>query len=244
MRLVVFICARNEEPTIGEVVASTLSVAESAAETVRVLLVDDSSDDGTAAAARAAGATVVPVASGSGLANAFNIGVRAALARDASHLAHIDADNQYSASALLDLIASVHAGADLVVGDRLSSRPEGMSDIRYAWNRHLSELVSLLAGAPVRDSQSGCRVFSRQVAEAFDITSAFTYTQEQIIRTVRNGFRVEQVPIWFGPRQSNHSRLVRTPLDYLARVFHDLSSLADEYGVDLEHVRFYREPIE
>ncbi len=51
----VVIPARNEEPTVGDVVRAALSARGVGA----VIVVDDGSTDGTAAAARRAGATVV-----------------------------------------------------------------------------------------------------------------------------------------------------------------------------------------
>ena len=242
MRLVILICARDEEVTIGEVITANRTAVEGFVQSVEVVVVDDRSTDETAAVAVEQGARVVPVEEGEGLANAFRIGVAAALDLHPSHLAHTDADGQYGSDSLLRLCERAAEGVDLVVGDRLWRRPPGMSDFRYVWNQRLSDLVTLLSGEPVPDAQSGCRLFSRATAEAVPLRASFTYTQEQLIRAARSGCSIGFVPVEFGPRSSGRSRLVKSPLNYLAHVLADLDSLAAELEIDLEGMEFIREP--
>ena len=69
----VVIPARNEEPTVGDVVRA----ARGARGVGRVVVVDDGSTDGTAAAARAAGATVISARSAGDKGRALALGVEA-----------------------------------------------------------------------------------------------------------------------------------------------------------------------
>ncbi|MGN6217550.1 MAG: glycosyltransferase family 2 protein [Solirubrobacterales bacterium] len=241
MKLAIFICARNEQQTIGEVIADNCAAVDGLVQVTETIVVDDGSDDDTVTVATEAGARVVSVKVAGGLANAFRTGVSVALETDCTHLAHTDADGQYAADSLARLCGSARAGADVVVGDRLWRRPPGMSDFRYVWNQRLTDLVSLLAGTPIADAQSGCRIFSRTLAEEVHIGSSFTYTQEQLVRAARLGFPIESVPIDFGPRSSGASRLVKSPLNYLARVLADLDSLAVELELNLEGMKFMEE---
>src|SRR6476469_2588680 len=128
MRLVIFICARNEAATIGNVVFGNRRAVEAHVESLEVIVIDDGSTDETRAVAREAGARVVGVEKGSGLSNAFRVGIRAALEADPTHLAHTDGDGQYAEDSLMKLCERAASGADLVVGDRLWQRPSGMSD--------------------------------------------------------------------------------------------------------------------
>jgi hypothetical protein len=138
---------------------------------------------------------------------------------------------------LADDLPSLLAAAGperLVIGNRLHVRPSGMSEIRYEWNGHLSRLVGLLAGASVLDGQSGFRVFHRSLATDIRISGRYTYTQEQIIRAARAGYRIVQPSVSFVERQSGLSRLMRSPLSYMAHVFDDLDRLATELQINVE----------
>lgn len=231
--LALVIPARDEEMTIAGVISEFRTTAANLGYNVVVFVVDDHSQDGTVSRAREAGAHVLQPDQGSGLANAFNVGVQTALESAAGIIVHVDADAQYGAGNLQALLEASRT-ADLVLGNRLWRRPSGMSQFRYSWNQRLSTLTSELAAVQVMDSQTGFRVLSRRVAGAFQITSRFTYTQEQIIRSGRGEFIVHEVPISFEPRRSDVSRLARNPLEYLWRVFRDLDALTRELGLNPE----------
>jgi hypothetical protein len=98
-----------------------------------------------------------------------------------------------------------------------------------------------MAGIRLPDSQSGFRVFGQDVAK-LELRAQFTYTQEQALVAAMEGFPVTQLPISFGVRLSGESRLVKSPLAYLARVFADLDRIADARGLDMEHQKWL--PIE
>jgi glycosyltransferase involved in cell wall biosynthesis len=204
-----------------------------------IVVVDDHSTDDTREVAQGAGASVLPMIDGGGLAASFRAGVSAAISSGAEVIVHIDADGQYDAADLPRLIAVHRSRGGLVVGNRLWCRPVGMSDFRYRWNKHLSELVTAVTATQIDDAQSGLRVFGRDVADAVPINSRFTYTQEQIVRAAFAGFRISQPQIFFGPRHAGRSRLMRTPVHYLAEVFGDLDRLLLELGVDLESAALF-----
>lgn len=197
-----------------------------------VIVVDDHSMDATAAVAQSHGATVVPCED-SGLAAAFRTGVAHAVRQGAEYIIHLDADGQYNTDDLPRLLDAA-GPRRLVIGNRLASRPDGMSDIRFEGNKDLTRIVSALAGTDLSDTQSGFRVFDRTLATSIAIRSQFTYTQEQAVRAARAGIRIVQPPITFRRRQHGRSRLVRSPFYYLSRVMEDLDRLAAELDVDAE----------
>lgn len=224
--LAIVIPARDEEMTVHTVVTEFRAVARSMGIDALVIVVDDHSADRTASRARRSGALVVEPQCGRGLANAFRTGVAVAVQAGARWIVHADADGQYCAGDLVGLMREARHGADLVIGDRLHRRPLGMSKFRYSGNRWLSRLASGLAGIHVRDSQSGFRLFSAELAQTVRITGDFTYTQEQLIRAARGGYQVHSVPIGFRRRAHGSSRLVRSPLVYGLRILPILIALA------------------
>jgi glycosyltransferase involved in cell wall biosynthesis len=116
--LVLVLPARNEERTVGDVVART--PAEVRGRPVHVVVVDDGSRDATAAKAEGAGAHVVSQPP-RGLGAAVRTGFAAALAYDPAAIAFCDADGEYAPEELERMVAPILAGtADYVVGSRFS----------------------------------------------------------------------------------------------------------------------------
>ena len=130
-------------------------------------------------------------------------------------IVHIDADGQYLAKEIPLLVGEVQKGYDLVLGSRFKGKIEQMPFIKKLGNRLFSRLISNIAGIKISDSQTGFRAFTKEVAR-IGTTSYYTYTQEQIIRAVRNKFRIKEVPIYFAKRKDK-SRLMKNPFDFALR---------------------------
>jgi len=236
MRFLLTIPARNEESTIAEVIGEYMEEASRLGIQLSVQVVDDGSTDNTVEIIRNINVPVCHVENSSGLAEIFRKEMELALKGDADVFIHADADGQHSAKDLHLLINKLSEGFDLVLGSRMHGRPLGMPDIHYAANILLSEIVSILSGQRISDSQTGYRAIRRRVAEFVRISSSFTYTQEQIIRAARAGFKVCEVSITARPRRCGVSRLVRNPFHYLKHAFSDLEDLSRELSIPLNVV--------
>jgi hypothetical protein len=173
-----------------------------------------------------------------GLASAFRKEMQLALAGDSDVFIHVDADGQHDAKHLETFLQKIAEGYDLVLGNRLHARPSNMPEIHLHSNIFLSRIVSLLAGQPISDSQTGFRGISRALAQDIIISSKFTYTQEQIIRCAHQKFKIAEVPIIQKPRNHGVSRLVKNPFNYLKMVFGDLEALSVELGLNLSQQSF------
>jgi len=218
-RFALVVPARNEEATIVRVVDSfRTALVREGVQLVRVIVVDDRSTDGTARLAARAGAEVHSLLGEGGLARAFVVGTRAALDHGATHVLHVDGDGQYSAKDVTAILGEVARGVDLVVGNRLHRRPICMSGIRYRANRLFSAFIADMTGVPVDDCQSGYRAFTRDLILKCDVSGRHTYTQEQILRAIRLGYRLAWTPISFNERISGKSRLIRSSISYSLQV--------------------------
>lgn len=221
--IAVVIPARSEQSTIGSVVSDVRSVLEAIGSRVEIIVVDDQSRDHTAAVARDYGARVECTSnSRPGLAEAFRRGVSSGLESGADCLVCIDADAQYVAGEIPDLLSRLTLGADLVVGDRVWRAQPGMTTTRRLQNRSFSTLASIGIVARGLDLQCGFRAFTAATATLCVPRATFTYTQEHTIRAVRAGLRIDTVPVSFMPRVHGRSRLVKSVPDYTARVLPDV----------------------
>jgi glycosyltransferase involved in cell wall biosynthesis len=215
-RCVVVIPAWNEEAAIADVIRK---VPRELAPgwTVSVLVVDDGSTDGTQAAALSAGCDHVHSLDGHrGLGAAVRIGLQKAYALGADVAVLVDADNEYPADEIPQLIAPILAGeADYVIGARFLRPVSGMQPVRRMGNAVFTALQGLLLRRRLNDGQSGMRALSRSALAAFEIVHDYNYAQVLTLNLVRQGFRLAEVPISYRVRTTGRSFI---GWDYLWRV--------------------------
>ncbi|MFH1118051.1 MAG: glycosyltransferase family 2 protein [Pseudomonadota bacterium] len=223
--------ARNESASIADVIHGFRCKAQELGLDLSVQVVDDGSTDSTSKKAAGAGASVYRFSSPVGLAAAFNRELALAAESGVDYVVHVDADGQHSPGDLPKFIEKAMDNYDLILGNRLHVRPAFFADWQYHGNIFISEIVSNLLGVAITDSQTGYRVFSRDVATTIKIMGSVTYTQEQILRAVCASFTVIEIPIATQPRLHETSRIVGDPLHYMATVFNDLLNVSHELGL-------------
>jgi glycosyltransferase involved in cell wall biosynthesis len=185
---------------------------------VEWLVVDDGSTDATADVAAANGADHIVVhPRNRGLAAAYMTGLDAALRAGADVIVNTDADNQYAASSIPDLVRPVvEDGFDLVVGERPIHTIDEFSATKKRLQRVGSWVVRRFSGTPVKDAASGFRAMSREAAMRLQVFGRYTYTMETLIQAGWEGLSVTSVPIAVNP-VTRPSRLVRSIPQYVNR---------------------------
>jgi dolichol-phosphate mannosyltransferase len=187
---------------------------------VRVLVVDDNSPDGTGeiAARLAAELDYVDVLHRprkEGLGPAYIAGFRRALAEGAELVLEMDCDFSHSPDDVPRLIAAAESGADLVIGSRYV---RGGSIGNWGFIRRFvsaggSLYARILLGVPVHDLTGGFKCYRRRVLETIDLDAidsrGYAFQIETTYRTLRAGFRVEEVPIHFVDREEGGSKMTR-----------------------------------
>jgi glycosyltransferase involved in cell wall biosynthesis len=224
VRTLIFIPAWNEEGSIAEVIASvrdTLPEAE-------ILVVDDGSIDGTAARAREAGARVASLPFNQGLGAALQTGYLYALREGYDFCAHLDADGQHPPGEVGRLLEEVRSGrADLVIGSRYRE-PVAASGEHYrpTISRRIGSSVfrfflTLATRQRFTDTTSGMRAANRRVMALFGERYSPDFAEiESLQRAVRQGLRVEEVPVRMLARAGGRSFL--TPLRSAFFIFKSL----------------------
>ncbi len=216
-KLVIQIPCLNEEATIGTTLAA-LPRHVDGFDRVEWLIVDDGSTDGTVAAAIAAGADhIVSLPHNQGLARAFMAGIEASLKAGADVIVNTDADNQYSADSIADLVAPILEGkAQIVVGARPITEIREFSALKKFLQRVGSAVVRIASGTSVPDAPSGFRAIHAAAAIRLNVFGDYTYTLETIIQAGRKGIPITSVPVGVNPA-TRPSRLVRSIPSYVTR---------------------------
>lgn len=215
--LVIQIPCYNEEETLPATLADLPREVPGFAK-VEWLVVDDGSSDRTVEVAREHGVDhIVRHGRNRGLAAAYLTGLDASLRAGADVIVNTDADNQYDAAGIPDLVAPILDGtADLVVGERPIGSIDEFSRVKKRLQRVGSWVVRRFSGTPVRDAASGFRAVDREAAMKLQVYGRYTYTMETLIQAGWEGLGVTSVPIGVNPK-TRESRLVRSIPQYVAR---------------------------
>ncbi|WP_018130620.1 glycosyltransferase family 2 protein [Effusibacillus pohliae] len=205
-KLIVVIPAFNEEESIATVIRKVPREFDPQVR-VEVLVVDDGSTDRTALVARAAGADhILSFPANRGLGAAVREGLRVAYRLGADFAVMIDADDEYPADYIPQVVAPIRAGqADYVLASRFAGTIRGMKLHRRLGNFFFTWLQVLLLRKKISDGQTGFRAFSRQVLATLDIIHDYNYAQVMTINIVRQGYRLAEVPIPYKVRTTGRS---------------------------------------
>lgn len=205
-KVMVFLPAYNEEESIGEVIKGIPRDFHYEVE-VQVLVIDDGSNDQTVQIAKEAGADyIVSFEKNQGLGAAVRAGLKECFARGADIGVMIDADGEYPAKQIPELLQPIFLGeADYTMGSRFLGTIKGMKIHRRLGNYFFTFLQSLLLKKWIYDGQSGMRGFSRQALEHAEIIHDYNYAQVITLNLMRKGFRVQEVPIQYQVRSTGES---------------------------------------
>jgi len=228
MKITVTIPAYNEAKSIGRLIKEIKDVMNSGKYNYNILVVDDGSLDNTAEIARKSGAIVYSHPKNYGLAETFKTELKKCLELKSDVIVHIDADGQYLPKEIPRLLNEIKNGYDLVLGSRFKGKIEYMPLIKRIGNITFSRVVSKITRIKITDSQTGFRAFKKEVAKEVPIISNHTYTQEQIIRAVKQKFKIKEVPIYFAKRNGK-SKLIRNPFEYAVKAWINIIRINRDY---------------
>jgi hypothetical protein len=179
-------------------------------EVQQIIIVDGGSSDGTPEVAARAGATVI-VEPRRGYGRALAAGVAASPA--ATLYVFLDADGADDPREIPRLLAPLRAGeADLVLGSRLAApgSKTGMLPHQRFGNRLAGRLIRLLFGAPLTDL-APFRAVRADVLRALHMRElTYGWPTEMIVKALRRGYRVREVPVSHHPRGYGESKISGT----------------------------------
>jgi dolichol-phosphate mannosyltransferase len=204
-RVSVVIPTKNEEGLIGQIVDSVRPYAD------EVLVIDGHSSDGTRDIAAARGARV-ELDGGKGKGEALR---RSMASATGDNVVFIDADGSHDPRDIPALVAPIKAGAaDMVIG----SRGKGGSDelhgtleqfIRYIGSQLIMLAINYRWNVRLTDSQNGFRAVRRDVGLKLGLKANLTtIEQEMLMRALKLGYRVDEIPTHEYERKWGTSKVV------------------------------------
>jgi len=211
MKIFVIIPAYNEEKNIVKVLKSVKPLVN------RVIVVDDGSSDKTAQLAEQQGVTVLRHLINRGQGAALQTGNQYALKKGGEIIVHFDADGQFLAEEIKDIVQPLEQGeADVVFGSRFLEKKSEIPWFKEKIILPIGKIVNkLMIGVSLTDPQSGFRALSRRAVQNFNIENdGMAHCSEILYKVFKNNFKIKEVPITviyhnFGQRFSGGIKIIK-----------------------------------
>ncbi len=196
IKLIIQIPCFNEEKTLPKTYADLPKKIEGV-DCIETLIINDGSTDKTLLVAEQLGINhIVNNTKNRGLAYSFEAGIKKSLELGADIIVNTDGDNQYFGEDIVNLIKPILEGrADVVIGDRQTSKIKHFSWLKKIMQRLGSAFVRRLSKTQVRDAVSGFRAYSRETAMKINIITDFSYTIENLIQLGNRKMKIISVPV-------------------------------------------------
>lgn len=208
MNVTVIIPALNEAENLPSLIAAVYQ-AQVPGDAIHVVVVDNGSDDGTGAVAQQAGAFVV-VESRRGYGFACAAGVRAAETADT--LVFLDGDHSFDPSQMPVLLLPLRRDeADLVLGSRLLHQKETIMLPHQQFGNWLTAaLMRRLYHLQVTDLGPYRAIRADLLAELDMQEMTFGWPTEMMVKAVRHGGRIVEIPVTYQARRIGKSKVSGT----------------------------------
>lgn len=214
LNLSVIIPALNEGPNLALLLPELRELLDDMRIQYEILIITYSSDRETSEAATRFGAQALGQIE-RGYGGALLTGFAAARG---GYFLTMDADLSHRPTFVRDLWSRRHAAEVTVASRYVTGGRARMPAGRYLLSRILNMFFSRGLSLSVRDLSSGFRLYKAEVLrnQPF-IARDFDILPEILIRTYAEGWRIQEVPFEYTPRQygSSHARVVRLGLAYL-----------------------------
>lgn len=217
MKLFIQIPCYNEEETILNTISELPKKLENITE-IKIVIINDGSTDRTLEILKKLdGIITINLPVRKGLANAFTVGKNYCIENGADIIVNTDADNQYDAKNIKDLINPIISNSsDIVIGARQFKKISNFSKTKVFFQNFGSKIISIISGTKILDATSGFRAFSRDAAKAINIFNNFTYTHETILQASYNNLRIKSILINTNI-VNRPSRLFKSNFEYILR---------------------------
>ena len=122
----------------------------------------------------------------------------------------IDSDGEHQPKEIPSLIEPLYNGADVVAGSRFlgANGNQVTTKINQIGNFLFNLTIMSITGKYITDSQSGFRAMKRSVIDKLQLQSdGYEIETEITIKSLRNGYAFQELPITVQRRRYNHSKI-------------------------------------
>lgn len=207
--------AYNEEENIVSTVEDLVANAPG----VDYVVVNDGSADSTEKICRDRGYNLISLPVNTGLAGAFQTGMKYALRNGYDYAIQFDADGQHSASYVGEMVKTAkETGANIIIGSRFATQKKPFS-ARMVGSALITAMIFLTTGKKIQDPTSGMRLFDSKMIPLFARELDYSPEPDTISLLMRNGFSVREVQVEMRERVAGESYLNFTKsISYMLRV--------------------------
>lgn len=200
-RVSIILPTHNESETIEKIISDIQKLKSFFS--LEIIVADGGSNDGTVTLARRKKVTVLSFPRKRGKGIDF---WEAAKIAKGEYIVQIDADYQFLPSEIPVLVQTLDYGADLAIGKRTD---QGNAPItRTFGNFTLSLIASLLIGRRIHDLLAGFKAARASVLLSLKLTEPhFGYEAETVIKSIRMGYKVAEVPVYYTRRNTGASQV-------------------------------------
>lgn len=213
-KLSIIIPAYNEEKTVGEVIKRLLAVPFAGWNT-EVIAVNDASTDSTLTAIKdfSSRVKIINLSKNSGKGSAVNAGLKVATG-DFAIIQDADLECRPEEiplllSALGD-VSLVSSGSKVVVmGSReMDEKNKKIKTLASIGSRFITKLTNFLYGSSLTDASMCYKLFPKSTFGYFG-TGGFEAELIFILRLLKNGYSIIEVPVSYIPRGANEGKKIR-----------------------------------
>lgn len=201
--VIAIIPAYNEEENI----VSTVEDLKRNAPGIDYVVINDGSKDRTTAICREQGYNLVSLPVNTGLAGAFQTGMKYAERHGYDYAIQFDADGQHSAAYIEAMVREAEeTGANIVIGSRFAAEKKPVS-ARMAGSALITAMIALTTRKKIQDPTSGMRLFDAKMIPLFAQELDYSPEPDTISLLMRNGFTVREVQVEMRERTAGESYL-------------------------------------
>ncbi len=191
MKIFCIIPAYNEAKTIVKIINDVKPLVD------EVVVVDDGSTDNTYRLAKTQGITILQHIINKGQGAALQTGNEYAINNGAEIIVHFDADEQFLAKEIKDMVAPIISGeADIVFGSRFLEKKSNMPWFKRNIIMPMAKITNKIAfNISLTDPQNGFRAMTAGAAKKIIIEhNGMAHCSEIIFKAFKNNLRVKEVP--------------------------------------------------
>ncbi|OIO08079.1 glycosyltransferase family 2 protein [Candidatus Falkowbacteria bacterium CG_4_10_14_0_2_um_filter_41_15] len=211
MKVFCVIPAYNEAQSIIAVINRVKPIVD------ELVVVDDHSSDLTFDLAQSTGISVLHHIINRGQGAALQTGNDYALSHGADIIIHFDADGQFLAEEIKDIVQPIISNqADIVFGSRFLGKKSNLPKFKKNIIMPLAKAINnIFFGINLSDPQNGFRAMSAKVAREIRIENdGMAHCNEILIKAHKNKYRLQEVPITviyheFGQKFSGGIRIIK-----------------------------------